>query len=202
MSITNVLSRNKAMAVGSNDNTYKMNPIRFNMWIFMVTVVMGFAGLTSAYIVRRADGNWWTFPLPEAFFYTTILIIISSITIHWAYKSAQNDNIGQAKAGLWLTLLLGLGFGIGQYFGWTWLVDNGIYLAGNPNPAGSFLYVLSGLHLLHIGAGLIFIIATLWSAYRFNVHKKSMLKIELCSTFWHFLGALWIYLYIFLMIFR
>jgi cytochrome c oxidase subunit III len=189
-------------APNHNDGIFRMNPVKFNMWLFLATIMMTFAGLTSAYIVRRADGDWWSFPLPEAFFYTSILIILSSITMHWAYKSAQRDEIGRVKTGLWATFIMGAAFGVGQYFGWGWLVENGIFLAGNPNPAGSFLYIISGLHLLHIVGGLIFIGATLWSAYRYRVHKKSMLRITLCSTFWHFLGALWIYLYIFLMIFR
>lgn len=192
---------NQAYQKGSSD-TFKMDPLKFNLWAFMVTVVMTFAGLTSAYIVRRAEGEWTMFALPEAFFYTSAIVIISSLTMHFAFKAAQKDEQGKLKAGLWTTFLLGVAFCVGQFQGWGWLVNNGIYLAGNANPAGSFLYVISGLHFLHIIGALIFLLVTIVAAHRNKLTSTNFRKLDLCSTFWHFLGALWIYLYLFLMLFR
>lgn len=197
---TETLSKNGEKS--RSQEVFRMDPLKFNLWIFMVTVVMTFAGLTSAYIVRRADGDWWSFPLPEAFLVTSLIVIISSFTMHLATKAAQNDDLFKLKTALWTTLILGLGFAIGQFYGWGWLVENGIYLSGNPNPAGSFLYVLSGLHWLHILGAILFILVTLVAAHRNKINSKNTRKLELCATFWHFLGGLWIYLYLFLLLFR
>ncbi len=173
-----------------------MNPSKFIVWLFIVTITMLFAALTSAYVVKQSDGNWLNFNLPGMFWITSTIIIVSSITMQLALKSAKEDRFSRLKMYLILTALLGVTFLYGQYQSWKQLVDMDVYFVGNP--AGSFLYVLTGLHGVHIISGLIFLIVVIASSFRLKTHSKSLIRIEMCTTYWHFLGGLWLYLFLFL----
>lgn len=177
-----------------------MNPKKFGMWLFMVTVFMVFAALSSAYIVRRAEGNWTFFELPTLFWVNTVVILFSSATLHWAYLSAKRDNLESVKIAMIITTILGIGFMVGQYFAWTALVTNSIHLVGNPS--GSFVYIISGLHGAHVLGGVIYLLILLGATQRGLVHSKSLNRIEMCATYWHFLGGLWLYLFLFLLLYR
>lgn len=178
--------------------TLSMNPKKFALWLFIVTVVMVFAALTSAYIVKQAEGNWLDFELPSAFLTSSIIIVLSSVALQSSYYAAKKDNLFALKAGLILSLTLGLLFLAAQYISWVQLVDRNVYFVGNP--AGSFIYVFTGLHGAHLISGLIFMLAVIVKAFRLKIHSRSLVSIEMCLTYWHFLGALWLYLYIFMMI--
>jgi cytochrome c oxidase subunit III len=180
--------------------TLAMNPKKFAMWLFIGSVVMLFASLTSAYIVRQAEGNWLYFELPGILTISTIVILLSSVTMQWAYWSAKKDNLPVVKILVSFTTLLGVAFLVLQFLGWKDLVANQVYLVGNPS--GSFLYVITGLHGLHIISAIIFLMITLLSTFRFRVHSKNLLQIEMCTTYWHFLGGLWLYLFVFLLLYR
>jgi cytochrome c oxidase subunit III len=177
-----------------------MHPKKFALWLFLVTVLMIFAALTSAYIVRQADGNWVIFELPNLFLVTTGIILASSVTMHWAYISVKKSNLESAKLAIGLTTVLGTSFLVGQYMAWGQLVKNSIYLVGNPS--GSFVYIISGLHGLHIIGGLVFLLVVFVSIFQVKIHSKNMLRIEMCATYWHFLGGLWLYLFVFLLLNR
>ncbi len=180
--------------------TLAMNPKKFAMWLFIGSVVMLFASLTSAYIVRQAEGNWLYFDLPRILTVSTIVIVLSSVTMQWAYWSAKKDNFQLVKILVSITTILGVAFLVLQFLGWKDLVTNQIYLVGNPS--GSFLYVITGLHGAHIISAIIFLLIVLVSAFRFQVHSKNLLQIEMCVTYWHFLGGLWLYLFVFLLLYR
>lgn len=177
-----------------------MNPKKFALWLFIVSVCMVFASLTSAYIVRQAEGNWQIFELPPLFWITSVLILVSSFTMHGAYLAARRDNLEMVKLGMIVTTLLGIGFLVGQVLAWGELVASNVYFVGNPS--GSFVYVLSGLHGLHIVGGVVILVITLVAAFRYQVHSKNLSLIEMCTTFWHFLDALWLYLFVFLLLNR
>ncbi|MEM8969125.1 MAG: cytochrome c oxidase subunit 3 [Bacteroidota bacterium] len=177
-----------------------MHPQKFALWLFIVTVVMIFAAFTSAYIVRRSEGNWLDFELPSLFGITSGIILLSSISMHWAYISAKKDRIAQLRIALVSTLVLGIAFLIGQFSAWGALVDIEVFFVGNP--AGSFVYVLSGVHGLHIISALIFLVVVLVKAFRYRVHSKQMDTMEMCVTYWHFLDGLWLYLFLFLLLNR
>ncbi len=180
--------------------TLAMNPKKFAMWLFIGSVAMLFAALTSAYIVRQAEGNWLYFDLPQLITISTVVILISSVTMQWAYWSAKKDNLETVKIMVTVTTILGLAFLILQFEGWKELVANRVYLVGNPS--GSFLYVITGLHGLHIISAVIFLLIVLVATYRYKVHSRSLLRIEMCTTYWHFLGGLWLYLFVFLLLYR
>jgi cytochrome c oxidase subunit 3 len=175
-----------------------MHPKKFAMWLFLVTVVMIFAALTSAYIVRQAEGNWLEYDLPEIFWFTSGLVVLSSLTLHWSYISAKKDNFLNLRIGMVLTLFFGICFLVGQWYSWVALVDREVFFVGNP--AGSFLYVFTGLHALHLISGVIFLIIVLISTFRLRVHSKSLNVMEMAITYWHFLGGLWLYLFMFLLL--
>jgi cytochrome c oxidase subunit 3 len=177
--------------------TLSMHPKKFALWLFIVSIVMLFAALTSAYIVKQSDGNWLSFELPGIFAVTTMIIVLSSVTMHLAYLAAKKDLLDRTKWMLMITLVLGLIFLVGQYYSWTELVENNIYFVSN-YASGSFIYVFTGLHALHLVSGIIFLLITFISSVRLNVHSKRLVQLEMCMTYWHFLGGLWVYLYLFL----
>jgi len=180
--------------------TLAMNPKKFAMWLFIGSVVMLFASLTSAYIVRQAEGNWLYFELPGILSISTIVILVSSVTMQWAYWSAKKDSLQRVKTLVLMTTLLGVSFLVLQFYGWKDLVANQVYLVGNPS--GSFLYVITGLHGLHIISAIVYLMIVLVSTFRFQVHSKNLLQMEMCTTYWHFLGGLWLYLFVFLLLYR
>ena len=174
-----------------------MHPKKFALWLFLVSVVMIFAGLTSAFIVRQSEGNWLEFDLPQIFWVNSAIIILSSLSMHWAYRSAKKDHLDQLKLALGITTALGIAFLVGQWYSWVALVDMDVYFVGNP--AGSFLYVLTGLHAIHLISGVIFLIIVLISSFKYKIHSKRLTTLDMCATYWHFLGALWLYLFMFLL---
>jgi cytochrome c oxidase subunit 3 len=175
-----------------------MQPKKFALWLFIVSIVMLFAALTSAYIVKQADGNWLSFELPKAFVLSTILIALSSLTMHLSYTAAKKDEFLRVKLMLLFTVLLGISFLFTQYYSWSELVASNVYFVSN-YASGSFIYVFTGLHGLHLVSGLVFLLITFMSSMRLEVHSKKLLQIEMCMTYWHFLGGLWLYLYLFLL---
>ena len=177
-----------------------MHPKKFAMWLFVASVGMLFASLTSAYIVRQAEGNWLFFNLPSLLYWTTGIILISSVSMQLAYWSAKKDLTERVELWVSITMALGLIFLVGQVLAWKELVANSVYFVGNPS--GSFLYVLTGLHGLHIVSAIIYLVIVLVSAFRFKIHSRSLAMIEMCTTYWHFLGGLWLYLFIFLLLNR
>ncbi|MFY0643059.1 MAG: cytochrome c oxidase subunit 3 [Bacteroidia bacterium] len=179
----------------------KMNPKKFNLWLFLIGVVMLFTGLTSAYIVRKGDGNWFEFDLPSIFLYSTLIVVLSSLSMLYAYKAVIKDDLVQSRAALFVTMMLGIGFCISQYFGWMAMVNEGLHLVtpkDGSKVSASFVYVISFVHLAHILGGIVFLAITLWKSFKHQVHKKNTLLIDMCNTYWHFVGLLWVYLYLFL----
>lgn len=174
-----------------------MHPQKFALWLFICTVMMIFAAMTSAHIVRQADGNWLEYDMPSMLWVTSGIIILSSVFIHWAYLAAKKDNFGQVKIAMTITCILAVAFIVGQFQAWGQLVEAGVFFVGNP--AGSFLYVFTGLHVLHLASGVIYLLYILVQSFRLKVNAKNMLNMEMCVTYWHFLGGLWIYLFIFLL---
>ncbi len=174
-----------------------MHPLKFIMWLIIVSIVMVFASMTSAYLVRRADGNWLQFELPPQLWISSAVIIISSFTMHWAYWAASKSKIQATQIAMLTTTVLGLVFCWSQVQAWQFLVDINVYFVGNPS--GSFVYVLTGLHVFHLVSGMLFLLVVLWQTLRGRVHANSLVSMEMCTTYWHFLDGLWLYLFFFLL---
>jgi len=189
---------NQNIHIEEPKSTLAMHPKKFALWLFIVSIVMFFAALTSAYIVKQADGNWLSFKLPGIFALNTGIIALSSLTMHLAYLAAKKDMLDKVKLMLFVTVVLGILFLVGQYISWSELVKNNVFFVSN-YASGSFIYIFTGMHGLHIVSGIIFLLITLASSLRLKIHSRNLLQIEMCMTYWHFLGGLWLYLYLFLL---
>ncbi|MFD2572279.1 heme-copper oxidase subunit III [Spirosoma soli] len=191
---------NNISIVEEPEETLSMNPRKFILWLFIVSIIMLFAAMTSAYLVRRAEGNWLDYDIPSVFTYSSIVLVISSLTMHWAYLSAKKDNFGSLKTAITVTFALGMAFLYMQFQGWVELVNQKVFFVGNPS--GSFMYIFTGLHGFHLISGLIVLVFALVASFRLKVHAKSLNQIEIASTYWHFLDILWLYLFLFLVYFH
>lgn len=168
------------------------------MWFGMISIVMLFAGLTSAVIVRKGDGNWMHFELPSMFMWSTIIIVLSSVSLFLASRSAKNNNQSLTKFGIIGTLVLGFIFIVTQLEGYNQLVNMEVYFTGSKhNASGSFLYIISGAHLAHLAGGIIALLVVTFNALKERYNSKNLLGLQVFSTYWHFLGTMWIYLYFF-----
>ncbi|MFM8914521.1 MAG: heme-copper oxidase subunit III [Flammeovirgaceae bacterium] len=174
-----------------------MHPKKFGLWLFMASVFILFMAFTSAYILRRAEGNWQLFELPALFTYSTIVILLSSVTMQWTYFATRRSQWANAKNMIVLTSVAGVVFLVLQWLGWRDLVAQSIHLVGNPS--GSFLYIITGLHAAHIISAIVFLLLVLVNALR---NRFNLNQIEMCTTYWHFLGVLWLYLFVFLTLLR
>ncbi len=177
------------------------------LWIGIASIVMTFAGLTSGYVVSRssllAENLWLQVALPTEFYLATAAIILSSLAMIWARRAVKKDNQGKLKIALWCTTLLGFTFAILQFFGWTSLMDRGLYFTGEGSTTSiSWIYVISFLHWLHILSGLIVLLVTLRQAYKKAYSSHQHEGLEMASLYWHFLDVLWIYLFSFLVFIR
>lgn len=191
---------NNISIIEEPEETLSMNPRKFILWLFIVSIVMLFAAMTSAYLVRRAEGNWLEYDIPIVFSYSSVVLLISSLTMHWAYTSAKKDNFSNLKTAITITFALGMVFLYMQFQGWVELVNQKVFFVGNP--AGSFMYIFTGLHAFHLISGLIVLVFALVASFRLRIHAKSLNQIEIAATYWHFLDILWLYLFFFLVYFH
>jgi cytochrome c oxidase subunit 3 len=186
------------MTAVSNQQRKRIHPHKFIMWIALGSIVMMFAGFTSAYVVKRNQSNWLEFSLPPAFWFSTITILLSSVTVHLALKSFKARDMMRYRRLIAITGALGIIFIVLQCIGFSYLEDHGVKLIGsNSNPAASFLGVITGVHMLHVSGGVIAIIVMGVRAYSATRKNYSSVSVEIVNTYWHFVDGLWIYLFLF-----
>ncbi len=175
-----------------------INPLLFLLWVGMAGIVMLFGALTSAYIVRESAGNWLEFQLPNLFLWNTAVILASSMALQLSFTGFKSRKEQMYKAGLVLSFLLGIVFLALQYMAWKDLFNRGIALTGNPS--GSFVYVMTGIHALHLVSGLMALGVAIYHAFKlpYEITQKRVDRFKLVIYYWHFLAGLWIYLYLFL----
>jgi len=185
------------IAVVDNRTRNKIHPKKFALWISCVSIVMMFAAFSSAYVVRQAAGNWLEFRLPNMFFYSTAVMILSSITLHGSYLAFKKMNTLAYRGLLFITFCLGILFVACQYWGWQSMTEIGVELT--TNPSGSFVYVLSGIHAAHVLCGIAILMVAMMHAFMLphQVTNTRKLRFELTYTYWHFVDLLWIYLLLF-----
>ena len=176
-------------------NGGKTHPHKFALWVAIASIIMMFAGLTSAYIVKSGQANWQEVKTPTTFWYSTALLIISSITIQASLRAIKQKAMNQYRSLLLVTLLLGITFVILQWIGFSWLWRHGVHFEGAGE--GQFLYIIFGLHALHVLGGIIALIVILAKQYFGKVRSYNTTAAEVMSTYWHFVDVLWIYLLIF-----
>jgi cytochrome c oxidase subunit 3 len=200
-------------AVQPTGERRKIHPQKFMMWMAMGSMSMAFAGLTSGYVVRKAQDNWRLFELPAVFWGSTIAILLSSITMHLSVKAFKNREMPKFRLLISTTLILGILFGVMQYAGFYQLYHqlqhiriNGkilnelatVRLDGNPSE--SFLFIIAGLHLAHLFGGIIALLIVFFRAFRTRVKTYNATGIEIAASYWHFVDILWLYLFIFFLV--
>jgi cytochrome c oxidase subunit 3 len=188
------------MAYMQQEDKLSLAPKKFNMWIFIFTSFMFFAALTSGFIVYSGGrGHGIHIILPHAFIYSTTCMVLSSVTLFIASTAAKRLQFVKQRLYLWLTILLGTLFLVIQVYAWSLLIQMGVYFVNN-NASQSFIYVFTGMHLVHIIAGLLLLANTLKGSYSNIPQVKNLFRMEMSSIFWHFVDIIWIYLYVFLLL--
>ena len=190
----------KMSAVSPEYNQSQIHPHKLALWVGIATIIMMFGAFTSAYIVRRAAGNWYEFRLPDIFFYNTLVILTSSVTIHLAYQAFKKGMEQRYKLLLLTTFILGISFVVLQYQGWVAL--NAMGATFTANPSSTFVYVISGVHAAHVLGGVSALIVAMVHGFvlPFKPTPRRRLRFELVVHYWHFVDILWVYLFIFFMI--
>ena len=174
------------------------------LWFGIVSLIMSFGGLTSAFIVSSTREDWLQdFQLPQAFTISLVLIVISSITFILAKRALKSGNRNATTIFLLITLVLGIGFIISQLSGFNQIIDLGYNFTGpTSNITMSYIYVIAFAHIVHVIAGLICLLVVIYNHFKQKYNASKMLGLELAATFWHFIDILWIYLFFFLYFFR
>ncbi len=168
------------------------------LWISMISMVMFFAGLTSAYVISMKREDWVTFELPDAFYISTFLIVASSITLLFSQRFLKQDKRQLSIILLLITFLLGLGFVWEQYVGFNELKNSGLYFTGPDSTVStSFIIGITFMHVLHLLAGIIVLLVVIYNHFKYKYTPQNLLGFELGAIFWHFVDVLWIYLFFF-----
>ena len=168
------------------------------LWIAMISMVMFFAGLTSAYVISMKRDDWVDFDLPQAFFVSTFLIVLSSGTLFLSQFFLKKDKRQLSLFFVVATLALGLGFIWQQYVGFNQLKSVGLFFTGPESTVStSFIIGITFMHILHILAGVIVLFVVIYNHFKYKYTPKDLLGFELGAIFWHFVDLLWIYLFFF-----
>ena len=178
----------------------KIHPHKFTLWVGIGSILMMFAGLTSAYIVKRNQANWVTFEIPQLFWFSTIAIVASSITLFLATKAFKEREMARYRSLVTVTVILGALFVALQVLGFMQLWKIGVTLQGSVSY--SFLYVIVGLHAAHVIGGVIALIVLFVKAFSSKIKNYNVVPVELVATYWHFVDILWLYLLLFLVLIR
>lgn len=184
---------------GNREQIQKAKAYKTMLIFAMGSIVMIFAGLTSAYVISKSRPDWLKdFVLPQAFLWSTLVIVLSSVTFHFAKKAIQKNNRSTTTLMLVATLLLGLLFVAMQFQGFNQVIAAGYYFTGSYSTiTTSFLYIVVLVHIAHLIGGLISLLIVIYNHYKQKYNATQTLGIELSVMFWHFLGFLWLYLFLF-----
>ena len=161
------------------------------LWVSMISMVMFFAGLTSAYVISMKRDDWVSFDLPDAFFISTVLIVASSITLFLSQKFLKQDKRQLSLLLIVATLVLGIGFVWQQYIGFNQLKSVGLFFTGPESTVStSFIIGITFMHVLHLLAGLIVLLVVIYNHFKYKYKSDDMLGFELGAIFWHFVDIL------------
>lgn len=188
---------------GSNEKKHSRAK-KMMLWFGIISMVMTFAGLTSAYVVSKSRPDWLTdFELPLSFLWSTLVIIGSSATLILSKQSIRSGNRKNATALLIGTLILAILFVVFQFYSFSEIIQQGYYFTGSESTiTTSFIYVLVLAHLAHLAIGIIVLLVLIYNHFKQRYKPGQMLGFELGATFWHFVDILWLYLILFLYFFR
>src|SRR6201985_754932 len=164
-----------------NEQRKKIHPHKFTLWVALGSIIMMFAGLTSAYIVKREQPGWTTFSIPRAFWYSTAVILLSSLTVQMALKSFKEREFLRYRNLITATAILGILFVFLQWLGFREIWDSGGTFNGSRG--GLCLDIIARLHALHVLAGVIPLIVMFVSAFGSTTRSYNSVPVELMSTY-------------------
>lgn len=192
----------------STTRSLVLHPYNIFLTLTLASLTVIFLSLSAAFVYSRVESNMPPIQLPIIFYFNTIILIGSSFTMRWAKQCYLNDNTEKYQLALLVTIILTIIFMFCQYIGWSDLFSRKLFL-GSDN-SSSYLYLISGLHFVHVVAGLPFLILFLITARKKMKEPVSVLvyfsdplkrlKLRLLTIYWHFLDILWIYLVLFFLI--
>ena len=173
------------------------------LWFGIISLIMSFAGLTSAVIISRTRPDWTAdLQLPSVFMVSLFTIILRRITFVLAKKALKKGNHQVTTALLLVTFGLGIAFVVMQFTGFRGLIDAGYYFTGpTSDPKASFIFLIAFFHILHVIVGLICLLVVIYNHFKQKYNATNMLGFELAGTFWHFVDILWVYLFLLLFFF-
>ncbi|MEO5999411.1 MAG: heme-copper oxidase subunit III [Chitinophagaceae bacterium] len=187
-----------AIVMSSSDSQRKkIHPHKFTLWVAIGSIIMMFAGLTSAYIVKSNQPKWLTFEMPNIFWYSTAIILLSSLTMQMALKEFKDRRINKYRNLITATLVLGILFIGMQWLGFSQIWNTGVTLSGSG--AAPFMYVIFGLHGVHVLGGVIALLIMFLQGLSTRRRNYNPVPVEVITTYWHFVDLLWIYLFVFFM---
>ncbi|WP_448529504.1 cytochrome c oxidase subunit 3 [Raineya sp.] len=178
-----------------------------NLLLFaMIGMALVFLFITLAYLARKGSADWIDFKMPKLFSFSTFFMLVSSYTLYVANNAFEKQDFFTYKYLLGTTFVLGIFFLLCQYFGWKQLEAQGLFFGKKAGAAANFLYLLSGLHILHLLGGMVALWIVFWKAVKKEsyvddfihaVNPPTQRRLKLATRFWHFLDILWLYLYVF-----
>lgn len=171
---------------------------KVGLWVFLGSVTMLFSAFTSAYLVRRAGSDWVPLDVPSVLWVNTLVLLLSSATIELGRRAFQSWSLLAFRKWMSVTFFAGALFVAGQVAAWYQLADQGIFLQSNPH--SSFFYVLTGVHAVHVVAGVMALLYLLVQSWRYQLTPGVSSAPALCATYWHFVDAVWIYLFVVLFV--
>jgi len=166
---------------------------KVGLWVFIGVVTGMFSLFIVAYRVRMELTDWQALPEPGVLWLNTVMLILSSIALQRARTASRRGNTGGVKAGLIAAGVFAFLFLAGQLWAWQQLAELGYFLSANP--AYAFFYLLTALHGLHLLGGLWVWGKATARALRGVEANDVRLKVELCTTYWHYLLVLWLVLF-------
>ena len=174
------------------------------LWFGIISLIMSFAGLTSAFIVSSSREDWLAdFVLPNSFTYSTLIIFLSSIVLFAAKQALKKNQYTTTTSLLIGTLVLGIAFIYSQVLGFNQIIASGYNFTGpTSNITMSYVYVIAVVHIVHVLAGIFCLIVVIINQLNKKYSSENTLGFDLASTFWHFVDILWLYLFFFLYLFN
>jgi len=177
----------------------KIHPHKFTLWVAIGSMIMMFAGLTSAFIVKSNQVGWEDVSVPRIFWFSTLVILASSLTVQMALRAFRQREMRNYRMLIAVTFLLGMLFVALQWLGFNELWHQNIKFRGSAG-AGQFLYVIFGLHALHVLGGVVALMVMFGKAFFGKRKSYTPVPVEVAATYWHFVDLLWLYLLVFFII--
>ncbi|GAC1448002.1 MAG: cytochrome c oxidase subunit 3 [Chitinophagaceae bacterium] len=194
--VTNsILNQYKNAPAGDSGQRKKIHPYKFILWVAIGSIIMMFAGFTSAYIVKREQPGWISFSMPVIFWYSTAVMLLSSVLMQVAVSAFKNRDMVKYRNLITLTTCLGILFIVLQVMGYWKLNRMGVKVEGSGG--GVFFIIIFGLHALHVLGGVITLMVLFFRSLSNRIRSYNAVPVEVAATYWHFVDLLWIYLFIF-----